>query len=282
MLCMSLSRSLSLKQCESVATRIGDFFYDRLKVRRSIVERNLEGTFADKSREEIQALARQVYRRQALNIIEVLRLPLIKNREDASELLDIDGREFLEKTKKAGKGGVIVSAHFGNWELLGLCAGLMVSPMNIVVKHLGNPYIDRWITATRTLHGNSVIYQEHALRQGIKILSNGGIMTVLGDQSDPTGGFTTEFLGRRSPVFLGPAFFALKTGAPLFLGMCRRQGDGRYIVEYQEIKTCDLSFCREDIEELTRRHTKAIEEYIYRYPEEWFWLHNRWKIPYQE
>lgn len=282
MLCMALSKALGLKQCESVANRIGDFFYDGLKVRRSIVERNLKGTFTDKSPEDIQTLAREIYRRQALHVIEVLRLPLIKSSKDASELLDIDGAEFLEKTKHAGKGGVIVSAHYGNWELLGLCTGLMVTPMNIVVKHLGNPHIDRWITATRTRHGNSVIYQERALRQGIQILSEGGILTVLGDQTDPTGSFKTDFLGRRSAVFLGPAFSALKARVPLFLGMCRRQENSRYIVEYQEIGTSDFSFCREDIEELTRRYTKAIGEYIYRFPEEWFWLHNRWKIPDQE
>lgn len=278
MFCMQMTKILTPKQCEKLANRLGDIVYDVLKIRRKIVEKNLEGTFPEKSPEEIDSLARKVYRRQALNMIEVLRIPLIKGRDDASKLLDIDGDEFLEKTRYAGKGGVVVSAHFGNWELLGLCTGLLVASMHIVIKHQRNPLIDRWITANRIKHGNKVVYQKNALRQGVQLLSRGEVVTLLGDQKDPSGSFVTDFLGRSSAVFLGPAFLALKTGSPMFLGMCRRRENSRYIVEIHEIKTSDLSFSREDIQELTRRYTKAIETYIYRYPEEWFWLHNRWKI----
>lgn len=275
---MLIVKKLTPDQCEKVASRLGDVVYDVLKIRRTVVEKNLEGTFPEKEHKEIAGLARKVYRRQALNIIEMLRLPLIEGKDDAMKILEIDGKEFLEKTRYAGKGAVVVSAHFGNWELLGICTGMLVAPMNIVVKHQGNPFIDRWITRHRTRHGNSVLYQEHALRRGVKLLSDGEIVTLLGDQTDPTGGFITDFLGRSSAVFLGPAFLALKAGVPVFLGMCRRQDNGRYIVESQEIMTSDLSFCRKDIEELTRRYIKAIEVYIRHYPEEWFWLHNRWKI----
>ncbi len=275
---MQITKILTPRQRENLANHLGDIVYDVLKIRRKIVEKNLEGTFPEKSPEEIDSLARKVYRRQALNMIEVLRIPLIKGKDDASKLLDVDGDEFLEKTRYAGKGGVVVSAHFGNWELLGLCTGLLVASMHIVIKHQGNPLIDRWITANRVRHGNNVVYQKNALRQGVQLLSRGEVVTLLGDQTDPTGSFVTDFLGRSSSVFLGPAFLALKTGSPMFLGMCRRHENSRYIVEVQEIKTSDLSFSREDIQELTRRYTKAIEAYIYRYPEEWFWLHNRWKI----
>ena len=277
MLCGGFARALSPKWCETVAYKSGDFVFDVLRIRRKIVERNLEGAFPGKSRREIHAMAREVYRRQSLNLFEVLRLPLVDNKEDAATLLDVEGSELLEKAVKAGKGGVIVSAHFGNWELLGVCTGLLVTPMHIVVKQLRNPLIDRRINAWRTRQGNSVLYKKSALREGVRILGNGGFVTTLGDQSDPKGGFVTDFLGRSSAVFLGPSFLALKAGVPMFLGMCRRLGNGRYVVEAQEIKTFDLSFCREDIRELTKRYTHEIEQYIHRYPEEWFWMHDRWK-----
>ena len=111
----------------------------------------------------------------------------------------------------------------------------------------------------------------------MRTLRNGGIVVMLGDQSDSSGSFFTEFLGRRTSVFLGPAFLALKTGVPLFVAMCRRTGDGRYKVENEEIEMGDLGTTKADAEELTRRYTKVLERYIYQYPEEWFWLHNRWK-----
>ncbi len=272
-----LVRRMSRRSFEGFAELLGDVAYDVFRIRRSLVEANLSGTFPEKGKKEISGIARKVYRRQAINLFEVLRLPLIRDRTDAAGLLDIDGREFLRKTAEAGKGAVVVSAHFGNWELLGFCVGLLVTPMHIVVKKLKNSLVDRDVNAWRTRKGNRVLYKRTALRKGLDVLAKGGVMTVLGDQSDPRGGFRTAFLGRSSSVFLGPSFLALKADVPMFLGMCRRLESGRYIVEVQEIETADLSFCKEDIRELTRRYTRAIERYIYRYPEEWFWLHNRWK-----
>ena len=272
-----LVRRMSRRRFERFSCLIGDVAYHVLRVRRALVETNLSLTFPEKPSDEIGSIAQNVYRRQVLNLFEVLRLPLLKNRIDAAKLLDIDGREFLRRTKESGKGGVVISAHFGNWELLGICTGMLVTPMNIVVKKLKNPFIDARINSWRTQNGNSVLYKRHALRSGIEILEQGDVLTILGDQSDPKAGFVTEFLGRRASSFLGPSFLALKTGVPVFVGMCRRREDGRYLVEVEEVMTSDLAFSKKDIEELTRRYTGIIERHIYRYPEEWFWMHDRWK-----
>jgi KDO2-lipid IV(A) lauroyltransferase len=272
-----LVRSISRGKSTAVARFFGDVGYDFLKVRRKLVTQNLMLTFPEKSLSEIDTIARQVYRNQAENVIEMLRLPMIKTTVDAALLLDIDASEVLAKTIVQKKGGVLLSAHFGNWELFGLCAGLLVTPTTIVVKRLKNAAIDQQINTWRTMHGNRIVYKGQALREGMRTLKNGGILTVLGDQSDPGGSFYTEFLGRRTSVFLGPAYLALKVGVPLFVGMCRRIGDGRYIVECEEIDMTGLGTAKTDAEELARRYTKVLERYIYQYPEEWFWLHNRWK-----
>jgi KDO2-lipid IV(A) lauroyltransferase len=272
-----LVRSISRGKSTAVARFFGDVGYDFLKVRRKLVTQNLMLTFPEKSLSEIDTIARQVYRNQAENVIEMLRLPMIKTTADAALLLDIDASELLAKTIVQKKGGVLLSAHFGNWELFGLCAGLLVTPTTIVVKRLKNAAIDQQINTWRTMHGNRIVYKGQALREGMRTLKNGGILTVLGDQSDPGGSFYTEFLGRRTSVFLGPAYLALKVGVPLFVGMCRRIGDGRYIVECEEIDMTGLGTAKTDAEELARRYTKVLERYIYQYPEEWFWLHNRWK-----
>ncbi len=272
-----LVRSVSREKSTVIARFFGDVGYDLLKVRRKLVTQNLVLTFPEKSLSEIDTIARQVYRNQAENVIEMLRLPMIKTAADASLLLDIDASELLAKTIGQKKGGVLLSAHFGNWELFGLCAGLLVTPATIVVKRLKNNEIDQQINTWRTMHGNRIIYKGKALREGMRALGKGGILTVLGDQSDPGGSFYTEFLGRRTSVFLGPAYLALKAGVPLFVGMCRRIGDGRYIVECEEIDMSGLGTAKTDAEELARRYTKVLERFIYQYPEEWFWLHNRWK-----
>jgi KDO2-lipid IV(A) lauroyltransferase len=272
-----LVRSISRDASTALAHLIGEFIYHFPKTRRRLVEANLTLTFPEKNSAEIIAVARQVYRNQAENVIEVLRLPRIKTAEDASRLLDMNGRELLAKAIDKKKGVVLVSAHFGNWELLALCAGLLISPLTIVVKPLKNGEIDRKINHWRTMRGNRIVYDWQALRVGLRTLRDGGVLSLLGDQSDPIGGFFMDFLGRRTSVFLGPAFLALKAGAPLFVAMCRRTGDGCYTVDIEEIDQSGLGSAKTDAEELARRYTSALERAIYRYPEEWFWLHNRWK-----
>jgi len=272
-----LVRLLPRPLSSAVASLIGVFAFEVLRIRRRLVEKNLALTFPDRSRRQIRRIARRVYRNQAENFIEVLRIPLVRDRADAAKLVTIDPSEFLRRTRERGKGAVLVSAHFGNWELLGLCVGLLVSPLTIVVKRLRNRRIDRQINLWRSLRGNRMVYRRQALREGLKTIRAGGILTLLADQSDPEETFFAPFLGRTTSVILGPAFFALKAGVPLFVGMSYRDGRGRYTVEMKEIPTEGLTNCKEDIEELARRYMKVIEAYIYRYPEEWFWLHNRWK-----
>jgi Kdo2-lipid IVA lauroyltransferase/acyltransferase len=262
-----LVRGISREKSTAIARFFGDFGYDILKIRRKLVMQNLALTFPEKTISEISSIARQVYRNQAENIIEMLRLPMIKSSEDAARLMNIDARDFMAKTIDQQKGGV----------LLGLCAGLLVTPVTIVVKRLRNREIDRQINEWRTMHGNRIVYDWQALREGLRTLHQGGILTILGDQSDPGVSFFTEFLGRRTSVFLGPAYLALKAKVPLFVGICRRTGNGRYKFESKEIEMTDLGTTKADAEELARRYTKVFERYIYQYPEEWFWLHDRWK-----
>jgi len=270
-------RRLNRSHSAALARILGDIVYDLLKIRRTLVETNLSLTFPEKSGEEISRIARQVYRNLAANAVEVLRLPLIRTPEDATRLVDVDVRDFLAKTRDRNNGAVCVSAHFGNWELLAVSLGLLISPVTVVVKRLKNRDLDSQINLWRSMRGNTVVYKRQALREGLRTLRSGGIMSILADQSDPNGGFFMDFLGRRASVFLGPAFLALKTGVPLFVVMCRRNGSGRYIAEFEEVETSDLGEGKEDAEELARRYTRVLERYIRTCPEEWFWVHNRWK-----
>lgn len=272
-----LVRRLNRAHAAALARFSGDIVCDLLKIRRTLVERNLSLTFPAKSGEEIHRIARQVYRNLAENAIEVLRLSFIKTPEDAASLLQVNTAELHAKTRGNNKGAVMVSAHFGNWELLALGMGLMGFPMTVVVKRLKNKEIDRQINYWRSMRGNRVVYKRQALREGLRTLRSGGIMSILADQSDPKGGFFMDFLGRRTSVFLGPAFLALKTGVPLFVVMCRRTGGGKYVVDIEEVDTAGLGASKEDAEELARRYTRVLERHIRAYPEEWFWLHDRWK-----
>ncbi|NTU58008.1 MAG: lysophospholipid acyltransferase family protein [Chlorobiaceae bacterium] len=270
-------RALSLRQARRVACLLGDFMHKVVGMRREMVYRNIALSFPGKSPAEIRNIATGVYRNVAVTLIDVLRFPLIRSREDVAALIDLDPAIFLKGTDNGRKGAVLVSGHFGNWELMALAFGMMVKPLTIIVKGLSNESIDRSMNELRTLRGNSVVYDRQALREGMRLLEEGGVLAVLSDQSDPGAKNYIDFLGRRATVFQGAAFFALKAKVPLFVGMCRRSGDGKYTTDTHEIDTSDLSFNKADIATLTERYTAVIEDYIRRWPEEWFWLHNRWK-----
>lgn len=272
-----LVRKLDRQRSRKLAKKLGSVAYDHLKIRRRLVEKNLAMVFPGKKEAEIQDTARRVYQNQVLNIIELLRIPLIKNREDARELVEIRPGCFFEKTRDQGKGAVLVSAHLGSWEMLGLCTGLLLTPVHVVVKPLKNSHLDYHLTSWRTMHGNKLIDKDKALREGLKVLRQGGVVGVLGDQSNRKGTHLIEFLGRESTIFLGPAFLALKAGVPLFIETCKRLDNGKYLLEIVEIPTDDLNYSKEDIKELTRRYSRALEDFIRGNPEEWLWLHDRWK-----
>jgi len=271
-------RRMSRRQARHAASLIGDFMHSVLKIRRPLVYANLARTFPDKPPAAIARIARQVYRNTAVNLIEVLRLPLIKSFKDAAALVDIDARDFLGKTRDRNKGAVVVSAHYGNWELMAVAVGFLVTPVTVIVKMIHNQMVDRLMNEWRSIPGNRTIYDWQALREGLKILHAGGVLAILGDQSDPNAINFADFLGRKASIFHGAAFFALKANVPLFVVMCQRNRDGqRYTIRIHEIDTSDLTCCKQDIQTLALRYTKIIEEYIRQCPEEWFWLHDRWK-----
>ena len=274
-----LVRLMSRRQARRVACLLGDFVHYVVGLPRELVYTNIGISCPEKSPAEIRSISTSVYRNMAVTLIEVLRFPLIRNREDAAALvdMDVDVSEFKRKTRNGQTGAVMVSGHFGNWELMALAFGIMVEPVTMIVKHLTNDLVDRKMNELRTLRGNSVVYDNLALRKGLKVLSDGGVLAILADQSDPSATYFGEFLGRRATMFNGAAFFALKAQVPLFVGMCRSISDGKYKIEMLEINTSDLTFCKEDIVILSSRYTRVLEEYIQRWPEEWFWLHNRWK-----
>ncbi len=271
------ARLMSWRVARRVAALFGDVIHHIVGLRREVVYKNIGATFPEKTADQIHNIAIQVYRNVAVTFFDVLRFPLIKNRDDVASLIEINPELYFRGTDNGSKGAVVVSAHYGNWELMAFAFGMLVKPITIIVKPLSNGIIDRSMNKFRTMFGNRIVYDYQAVREGLRLLSDGGVLALLADQSDPSGAYFGEFLGRKATLFHGAAFFALKAKVPLFVGICRRSIDGRYKVDIHEIESSDLTFCKKDIVLLSLRYTRIIEDYIRRWPEEWFWLHNRWK-----
>jgi Kdo2-lipid IVA lauroyltransferase/acyltransferase len=270
-------RRLNRNQCLRLSRILGNFIYDYLRIRRWLVLDNLSRTFPRKSSQEIDRIARRVYQNQILNLFELLRIPLIRDKSDAQKFVKLYAEESFYQAMSNNTGAVVVSGHFGSWETIGVCTGLILKPMNFIAKPIKNQRLDYYLNQLRALHGNKVIQKDKALREGMKALKNGEILAILADQSQRKVSRYVEFLGRQSSVFLGPAFLALKAGVPLFVEVSRRTENHDYHVEIKKVQTSDLECRKEDIVELVKRYLKELEDFIIKHPEEWLWLHDRWK-----
>ena len=170
-------------------------------------------------------------------------------------------------------------AHFGNWELNALVTkSHLAVPCIAVEKVQSNPLIHKCIHEYRKKFGAIVLPMELSIREILKTLQAGGAVAMAVDQAAAKESVGVEFFGRVVPTFQGPAVFSLRTGAPILIGLAVRQADGTYRVMFHKVPSDDLDGASEkNIVELTQRHIKLTEQLIREHPEQWMWMHKRWK-----
>ncbi len=128
------------------------------------------------------------------------------------------------------------------------------------------------------MFGLKIISMDMSVREILRTLQQGGIIALAADQSATKESVSAKFFGREVPTFQGPAIFCLKTGAPIILGGAVRQNDGNYTMRLVQVPSDDLmSASEENVLELTQRQVQMTEELIRQYPEQWMWMHKRWK-----
>ncbi len=253
-------------------------FHDLLKLRRSVVMKNLAIAFPELSEAERKSLCRKCYISAAKTFIEIMAFPSLKYHEVESYISD-EVAELGRSIHARGKGGVFLTAHFGNWELGAITyARRMNIPVISLAQEQRNGYVSAWMEKARTMWGNEVVRTGHAAMALFKALKKGGLIGVVGDQRGPQDGLHVPFFGRSSAVNEGAALLALRAGSPILMCFMVRNEDNSYTLHAREISFDGLPDTMEKkIEEVTRRHTALLEEYIRRYPDQWFWMHNRWK-----
>ncbi len=201
------------------------------------------------------------------------------SKEEIINILPITNADLISKKYSEGKGVILLSAHFGNWEYIAASVSARINiPFHVVVKQQRNPYVDSWMNKARTRWINDIIPLGISIRQIYKELKNKNILAMVADQRGPQEGIRVNFFGISTAVFSGPALLAVKTGAPLIYGLTIRQQDYSYKVILEEIDLSNLSENEEEkIIEISQRHTSFLEKYIRQYPEQWLWMHKRWK-----
>jgi Kdo2-lipid IVA lauroyltransferase/acyltransferase len=249
-----------------------------LRIRRGVVDENLLRAFPDRDAAWRRRVAAGCYRHLGRQGVVVLRLSRM-GQEAVRERTEVVGLEPALRAMERGSGVVFATGHLGNWELGGASVSARAVPLDVVVRRQKNPFFDRHIRETRERLGMRVVYRDQALKEGLRTLRRGGAVALVADQHDPTGGLAVDFFGVPAATARGPALLALRTGAPLVVAFSTSLPDspGRCRVRFRVLDRPGTGDSEEDIRILTRSYMAALEEAIREAPDQYFWLHRRWK-----
>ena len=264
---------LPLRFVYSVARGIGNFANYVLRYRRRVVMANLQIAFGSEMEEaSLAEIANESYRQIAMSFMELLIAP--KLLQQIRTILDPEQAVLLKNLLQQGKGLVTVSGHLGNWELQGAAAATAITgPFTVAAVQQSNPYINRFITQRRNEMGMQVAGTKEAMKFLVRALKNKQAIGLVADQNAGPFAVFADFFGKTAATHPGPAKLALKFGAPMVVGAAIRTGPGRFRVLARQVEIKD----DDTVESLTQRHVKILEEFIRQYPEQYFWIHRRWK-----
>jgi len=190
----------------------------------------------------------------------------------------VEGVEHIKAALADGRGVFYLGAHFGNWELLAVAHRLTGFPLSVVVRPLDNPFLEALLTQGRERSQVRLIYKRAAIRGVTTALARGECVGVLLDQNAGRHGVFVPFFGRPASTSRTLAVLALRTGAPVVPAFIRRLPDGDHAVTIEPALPIVRTGDRErDVELNTARFTAVIERHVRAQPEQWFWVHRRWK-----
>jgi Kdo2-lipid IVA lauroyltransferase/acyltransferase len=271
-------RIISLRFARRFSIVIAFVFFYLIPIRKKTVLENLKLSFPEYSEDKIRKIAFQCYQSFAITLGELLAIPWL-NQKKMKAMINCKNPGLIVKHYNENKGVILLSAHFGNWEYIALSVSLQIDlPFHVIVKPQRNPYVTKWLETARTKWINKIIPSGMSVRTVYKELLEKNIVAMVADQRGPRDGIKLDFMGRPAMFFTGPAILSLKTGAPMLYSIPVRQKDYTYKAEIFEISKENLPEKENDaVEELTRRHKTYLEKFIRENPEQWFWMHKRWK-----
>ncbi len=260
-----------------IGRRGGDLAYLVNVKRRSIAYANLKAAFPEKDAVEIKGILRQHFRNLGMGIIELLNVPVM-GKGYLGKYVPIENIERIRAARDKGKGVIILTAHFGNWEISSLATSARGYSMHVFAREQKYARLNNLLNRYREMTGCKVVAKGFSVRDVIKTLHDNGIVGMLADQDAGANGVFVEFLGRPASTAQGPVSFALRTGAIILPSFTRRVGSKGHVVEIGEplglISTQDK---KKDLKANLEKITCILESFIKRFPDQWLWSHKRWK-----
>lgn len=241
--------------------------------------RNLEMSFPEMTRDEREGVLRRLYRNLGWHLAEFCQMPRY-TQANTRRFLRYDGLQHFLAARSRGQGVLIVTAHLGAWELSSFYHSLMGYPLSVVARTLDNPFVNRFVNGVRCLHGNRVIDKDEFARGLLLAMRRGETVGILMDTNmTPPQGVFVDFFGRLAATGSGAARIALKTGASVLPGFLLWDAERRgYVLRFgPPVSLPSTGNIEADAVAGTAILSKVLEDWIRRYPDQWLWVHRRWK-----
>jgi KDO2-lipid IV(A) lauroyltransferase len=273
-----LARLLGRRAARRLGRALGTAWYLAMLEHRRVAARNLQLAFPDLSAARRATLARTSFRHFGELVLDLLVFSHYSGTQ-IRDLVVVEGAEHLRRAHAKGLGVMVFSAHFSHWELVALHQGCSGLPMDLVVRPLDNPHLERYLTRLRSRWGNRVVYKRTAVRGILTALRERRSVGMVIDQNyRGTNPFFVDFFGQAAATTPTMGMLAVRTGAPVVPVFCWPAEDGRYRIVYlPEVPVEPTGDGAADAFRLTAHCTQIIEQQIRSRPELWSWMHQRWK-----
>jgi Kdo2-lipid IVA lauroyltransferase/acyltransferase len=272
-------QAMRIETGRRLARRLAWLFCRVLHVRGGVVDDNLAHAFPELSPAERLRVARRMWEHLFLLVLEVAHTPRKIHQTNWRDYVHLTNQAELVECLLDDRPVLIVAAHLGNFEVGGYVLGLFGFPTYTVARTLDNPYLDAFVNRFRGGTGQHMIPKNGGYDQIVEVLARGGTMTFLADQYAGSKGCWVEFFGRPASAHKAIALLALDNGALMSVCAVRRLGRPMQfeLINYRSIDPHEAGNCLGATRELTQWYTTRLEELIRRTPDQYWWLHRRWK-----
>ncbi len=263
---------------------LGSLFYLVDARHRRIVWRNLRFAIPTMPTPHIRRTSRKVFQNAAISFLEILQIYGLSE-QDVLDRVQIVGGEHLLQAKTSGRGAIVISAHFGNWEMAHIFVSCFLKePLVLVARKIKPSMANQWLNEMRARFGSEILDKSSALPQMIRAIRRGKIVGLLIDQGTLwSDGIEIQFFGKKAYATPAAAVLARRYRVPVIPVFCHRREDGTLQIEAREpLRLHETEDRQSDIQRNTQIMMDAIEKAIKEHPDQWFWFHKRWKRHYPE
>lgn len=271
-------RRLPWETAGRIGARLGALGYRPFGIRKHVVERQIAGAFPEWPPKKVKRVAIASYRHLGRSAIETALLDSLGKQGLLDLVETVEGWHHVEQVMAKGLGAILVTGHFGNWELAGAYVAARGIPIDVIAREMANPIFDKYLNGTREGIGMVVVKDTDAVKRTPRSLRAGRAVAFVADQGVMGLASTfVPFFGRPAKTPRGAAVFALRFNVPVLFVVAIRKPNGKYRIVVEPIEAKSTGDREQDVDGIVTRFTQVLEKWVRAVPEQYFWQHRRWR-----